>query len=123
MPEIHLVTPITIVGFAVVGAIVLLLVAAKFLPETNLMAGIGLTLPTELRTVEGYSSHDTVRISTLMGSLGVALSPLKPSGIAQIGGERVNVVTEGDFIDTGQKVRVVAVEGMRVLVQPEEPNA
>jgi membrane-bound serine protease (ClpP class) len=42
---------------------------------------------------------------------------LRPSGAAVINDKRVDVVTEGPFIDRGTPVRVVAVEGMRVVVR------
>jgi membrane-bound ClpP family serine protease len=54
----------------------------------------------------------------LLHATGVALSQLRPSGIAQINGQRVDVVTEGGLIDRGTRVRVVTVEGARVVVRP-----
>ena len=43
---------------------------------------------------------------------------LRPCGTAVIGGKRVDVISEGSLIDRGQKVKVVAVEGIRVVVRP-----
>jgi membrane-bound serine protease (ClpP class) len=48
---------------------------------------------------------------------GVAYTPLRPSGTAIIQGRRVDVVTEGGLIDKGTPVKVVAIEGMRVVVR------
>jgi membrane-bound serine protease (ClpP class) len=53
----------------------------------------------------------------LIGHTGSALTPLRPSGMANINGRRVDVVTEGGHIDRGTPVKVVAVEGMRVVVR------
>lgn len=53
----------------------------------------------------------------LVGQAGSALTPLRPSGMAHINGQRVDVVTEGGHIDRGTRVKVVAVEGMRVVVR------
>lgn len=53
----------------------------------------------------------------LLDHTGAALSPLRPAGTALIDGKRVDVVTEGQMIERGAKVRVVAVEGMRVVVR------
>jgi membrane-bound serine protease (ClpP class) len=50
------------------------------------------------------------------GKLGVTLTPLRPSGAAEIEGRRVDVVTDGQFVDAGARVRVVAVQGARVVV-------
>lgn len=53
----------------------------------------------------------------LLHGTGVALSQLRPSGTATINGQRVDVVTEGEFIERGTAVKVVAVEGARVVVR------
>ena len=53
----------------------------------------------------------------LLNGTGVALSQLRPSGIATINGQRVDVVTEGGLIERGAAIKVVAVEGARVVVR------
>src|SRR6266498_1448580 len=53
----------------------------------------------------------------LLHQTGAALTPLRPSGTAVIHGKRVDVVTEGPFIDRGAPIRVVEVEGVRVVVR------
>lgn len=53
----------------------------------------------------------------LLNQAGTALTNLRPSGMAQINGKRVDVVTEGGMIERGTVVRVVAVEGLRVVVR------
>jgi membrane-bound serine protease (ClpP class) len=53
----------------------------------------------------------------LLNQTGSALTPLRPSGTAVINGKRIDVVTEGPFIEPGTAVKVVAVEGMRVVVR------
>ena len=53
----------------------------------------------------------------LMHGTGVALTQLRPSGTAEINGQRVDVVTEGGLIERGAKLRVVAVEGSRIVVR------
>jgi membrane-bound serine protease (ClpP class) len=53
----------------------------------------------------------------LLERTGSALSPLRPAGTALIDGKRVDVVTEGQMVEKGARVRVVAVEGMRVVVR------
>ncbi len=59
----------------------------------------------------------------LLGRIGVAQTNLRPSGIALINGQRVDVVTEGPMVERGASVKVVAVEGMRVVVREiESPN-
>jgi len=58
--------------------------------------------------------------SQLVGEVGVALTPLRPAGLAQLGGQRVDVVTEGEFIERGTPVEVVAVRGTSVVVRRRE---
>ena len=53
----------------------------------------------------------------LLNGTGVALTQLRPSGTASINGQRVDVVTEGGLIERGTAVKVVAVEGARIVVR------
>ena len=52
----------------------------------------------------------------LLGKSGVALTILRPAGIAEIDGRRVDVTTAGEFIPKGSPVTVVKAEGMHILV-------
>jgi len=53
----------------------------------------------------------------LLNQTGQALTALRPSGTAIISGKRIDVVTEGPFIEPGTAVKVIEVEGMRVVVR------
>lgn len=53
----------------------------------------------------------------LLGKTGMALTALRPSGVAKLDGRRVDVVAESNFIDSGEAVSVVTVEGNRVVVR------
>jgi membrane-bound serine protease (ClpP class) len=55
----------------------------------------------------------------LLHATGSSLTPLRPSGTAMINGKRVDVVADGDFIQKGEPVKVVAIEGMRVVVRAQ----
>jgi membrane-bound serine protease (ClpP class) len=59
-------------------------------------------------------------LAELAGSTGMALSDLRPAGIAEIGGRRVDVVADSEFLSQGTAVRVVEVEGNRVVVEAVE---
>jgi membrane-bound serine protease (ClpP class) len=54
---------------------------------------------------------------SLVGSTGTALSDLRPSGVADIDGERVDVVTTGEYLRSGERVVVVSDEGYRRVVR------
>lgn len=66
-------------------------------------------------TEKGYVSNHSR--SELIGKKGVALTALRPSGTAMIDDERIDVVTEGEYIAKGQKIKVVKTEGMRIVVR------
>lgn len=53
----------------------------------------------------------------LLNRTGTALTNLRPAGTALIGDKRVDVVTEGGLIPRGAAIKVVAVEGFRVVVR------
>jgi len=63
----------------------------------------------------GYVS--SVNRLELIGLEGIALTPLRPSGIGLFDGERVDVVSDGGFIDKDQPIKVVKVEGARIVVK------
>lgn len=56
-------------------------------------------------------------LDALVGRSGVAESPLRPAGIALIEGARVDVVTRGTLLAAGTAVKVIRVEGNRVIVE------
>ncbi len=56
-------------------------------------------------------------IKDLLGSKGTAITVLHPSGIASFDHRRVDVVTRGESIESGSAVRVILVEGNRVVVE------
>jgi len=57
----------------------------------------------------------------LLGQTGVALTTLRPAGTAIFNGKRVDVVADGGFVEKGRTVKVVEVEGLRVVVRAAEP--
>lgn len=70
-----------------------------------------------LAAVQGPDYVTSADFSTLRGKTGVAASFLRPAGIAQIDGHRVDVLTQGEFIAQGTPIRVARVEGARVFVE------
>jgi membrane-bound serine protease (ClpP class) len=52
-----------------------------------------------------------------VGRDGTALTDLRPSGTARIGDERVDVVTEGEYVPQGSRVQVLRSEGYRHVVR------
>jgi len=80
----------------------------KFFPESRLGK----------RFISQSSSGELgVEKPELLNGTGVALTQLRPSGTASINGQRVDVVTEGGLIERGTAVKVVTVEGARIVVR------
>ena len=76
-----------------------------------------LVLRTELGSDKGYNSAAKEDYSEYLGQTGVALTVLRPAGTAMIENKRLDVVSVGDFIDIDMPVRIVGVEGSKIVVE------
>ncbi len=89
---------------------------------TRLPIGRRLILDTGLASAQGYASAPE-RDASWLGRQGVTRSMLRPAGIAEIDGERVDVVSNGELVEAGEPVEVIRVDGNRIVVrrghQPE----
>jgi membrane-bound serine protease (ClpP class) len=95
---------------AMAGAFALL----RVLPRLPL--GRRLVLATGMQADLGYvSAPESDR--HWLGRTGTALSPMRPAGIAEIDGARVDVVSDGGFIDAGAAIEVTRVDGNRIVVR------
>jgi membrane-bound serine protease (ClpP class) len=101
-------------GLSLVLAIVLSMLMLKFMPRTRW--GRQLVLDTDLTAESGFTS-EPLSDHALVGKVGIAMSNLRPAGIADIEGKRVDVVSDGDYIDAGLPVRVDHVDGNRIVVR------
>ncbi len=63
----------------------------------------------------GYVS--TANRLELLGLEGKTVTPLRPAGTAVFDNERLDVVSEGSFIETDRNVKIVKVEGARIVVR------
>ena len=102
------------VVFSLLLALVASLAVLRFLP--HLPFGRRLILETGLPAGQGYASVPEGDKSWL-GKSGTALSPLRPAGIAEIEGERVDVVSDGELIEPGVSIVVTRVDGNRIVVR------
>lgn len=111
LPQLEM--PLMKFGIAVAGAIVGAMLLGKYLPKSRLFEAF------VLQTASGGDIDaplPDVRANSLVGETGKAISPLRPAGKAMIGGKLMDVVTEGDHIPTDTAIKVLAVEGTRVVV-------
>ncbi|OGK86518.1 MAG: hypothetical protein A2050_08725, partial [Candidatus Rokubacteria bacterium GWA2_73_35] len=102
------------VAASLLVALAVSLAVLRFLPR--LPFGRRLVLETELTARGGFASAPEADRAWL-GKRGTAASTLRPAGIADIEGERVDVVSDGEFIETGEPITVVRVDGNRIVVR------
>lgn len=102
------------VALSLLLAIAVPLALLRVLPR--LPFGRRLVLETELPADAGYESAPESDRSWL-GKQGTAGSPLRPAGIAHFGGERVDVVSDGELIEPGEPIEVIRVDGNRIVVR------
>lgn len=99
---------------AIVSALLLILIFAKFLPKSTIFNK--LVLSTSETAKEGYISNPDFKY--LIGKDGITLTPLRPSGTVEIEGNKIDVVSDSEYVKNGVKVKVTKVEGMKVVVVP-----
>ena len=69
------------------------------------------------RELEIWAQTDVDGV-TIGDDLGTAEGPLRPAGKARFGGMLVDVVTQGDYLDTGARLEVIERRGNHVVVRP-----
>ncbi len=121
LPEIHadpaiLLRPALIVGAAVVTSFAALAALVMFLPATPLWNH--LSLAPQAASGPPPDSPITGSLAGLaVGQEGVAISNLRPAGIALFSSRRVSVTADGGYVESGSKVRVVKLETHDVHVR------
>lgn len=106
-------------GMVLSTTILLLLVSAwalvRSLPGNSRLTRSGIFLGDRTDRAIGYESAE--RRPELVGATGRALTDLRPSGTALIGSERLDVVSESEWIEEGSAVEVIHAEGYRHVVR------
>ena len=107
-----------VAGVAAIASGVGLGLALWLLPQSRVMNRLFLTTSLAGGSASGSSIPMTSSgQSALLGSFGVAISDLRPAGVANIEGQRMDVVSDGEFINAGTNLEVIRVEGRRILVK------
>lgn len=110
-PDVAQASIVMVAAVALVAAGLFTLV--RNIPGSSRFKGVFLAASTSKD--QGYISAPPR--DDLIGLEGVALTDLRPSGTASIDGERLDVVTEGGFIDKAERIRVVRSDGYRHVVE------
>lgn len=97
-------------GVAIIGMVIIMKFFGRRLKLFN-----KIILSDSTSTERGYVS--SIERRELVGSTADTLTPLRPSGTIVIGDERLDAVSEGNFIDRNKKVIIRKVEGSRIVVR------
>jgi len=104
----------TFVGLGIVLLPLAVALGFKLLPRTPVGKHLMLAPPDRSKLATGDPSQTA---PDLVGREGVSLTNLRPAGLARIGEERVDVVAGGCFLDKNTPLRVIRVEGNRIVVE------
>lgn len=111
-------TALAILGTAVVITGAVFFAWLRHLPSSKRWGG--LLLHDSIPRGDGYLSAPSR--DDLIGQVAVALTDLRPSGTAEIDGERIDVVTEGEYVKSGAEVTILRSEGYRHVVRKARPT-
>ncbi|MGE0354771.1 MAG: nodulation protein NfeD, partial [Gemmatimonadales bacterium] len=109
-----IVQSLVVLGVSIVIVLAVALTWLRHLPNSSRFRG--LLLKEGLSSAEGYVSASPR--PELVGREAVTVTALRPAGTVDIDGERIDAVTEGDYVAAGQTVRILRAEGYRHVVRP-----
>ena len=107
------------IGIAAVMIPAVLIFAYKIFPKTRFGKSVTLTPPTRQ---QGDAIPDTSELKEMLGAVGVVLTPLRPVGMCDFSGQRVECVAESGYVDKGKKVKVIDVESTQLTVRMIEES-
>ena len=98
---------------ATLGSFVLMIILARFLPKTSIYTRL------VSQTASGVKSEKVEERKRILreGQIGVAISALRPGGKAQFGDEILDVISQGDLLPKGQKVKIIGHSGTEAVVE------
>ena len=105
------------IGIAAVMIPSVLITAYKIFPKTRFGQSVTLTPP---QRQQGDAIPDSEQIKGLLGAEGIVITPLRPVGMCDFSGRRVECVAESGYVDKGRKVKVVGVESTQLTVRTVE---
>ncbi len=110
------VASMALTGFTIgiFGALIALILLFRLMIKTEFWQK--LTSPEGQKEEKGYST--SIGLEEFVGKKGVAETDLHPAGWAYVDSKRISVVCEGSFIDKGSQVKIISVDGNRVVVRP-----
>jgi len=118
-----LAVPLLNMFIAIVGSVIIIALLARYLPRTSIYRRFALmdSNPPGPSLV-GVPRQFATALTLAPGTLGTAITVLRPSGKARFADHVVDVVTEGEFIAPQTPVTVIQTDGMRVVVKSAAQN-
>ena len=104
----------SMIAIAVLGIFIVLYLGNRDSKKNSGMLD-ELVLDERQQNRDGYTS--VTDKSKFLGAIGVCVTDLRPAGTVTVEGEPLDVVTEGGFVKAGDKVKVINVDGSRILVR------
>jgi membrane-bound serine protease (ClpP class) len=109
--------PMLNLSIALFSSLVVITILARFLPSIPMFKGLFLSSKASPGTSIAPVVTELGAAANLQpGDTGRALSILRPSGRAQIGEGIFDVMTNGEFLESGTPVRVLAITGSSIVV-------
>jgi len=108
------------VGVALVMIPSVLIIAYKIFPKTKFGKSVTLTPP---KRQQGDAVPDTAELKDMLGAVGVVISPLRPVGMCDFSGQRIECVAESGYVDKGKKVEVIRVQSTQLTVRVIEESS
>jgi membrane-bound ClpP family serine protease len=96
-----------------------IVIAYRIFPHTKFGKSVTLAPPERQR---GDAIADTPELKGLLGAVGMVITPLRPVGMCDFSGQRVECVAEGGYVDKGRKIKVIHVEGTQLTVRVVEES-
>ena len=100
-----------VVFVSLIADIVLIIILARFILKSKGFKNI-VALETD---TAGY--HSSVSYDNLLGCEGITDTFFRPSGNIIINDKKYDAITEGEFINKGVKIKVILVEGNKIVVK------
>jgi membrane-bound serine protease (ClpP class) len=111
LPQLRV--PLQEVGIALVVSAVIAILIMRYFPKTPLYGAL------VSQTASGVRSDLQInqRHASRAGQTGLAISALRPGGKAQFGDDIIDVISQGDLIAKGQKVKIIGHSGTEAIVE------
>jgi len=91
-----------------------LVFAYKIFPKTRFGRNVLLAPP---ERQQGDAIPDSSNLRRMLGAEGIVLTPLRPVGMCDFSGQRLECVAESGYVDKGKKVKVIDVESTQLTVR------